>query len=43
MQSHMKALKAQEENRFQDQIVPIDVEETFVGDNGKKQTKTYVC
>ena len=39
--SHMKALKAQEENRFQDQIVPIDVEETFVGDNGKKQTKTY--
>ena len=39
--SHMKALKAQEENRFKDQIVPIDVEETFVGDNGKKQTKTY--
>ncbi|WP_339662412.1 acetyl-CoA C-acyltransferase [Croceibacter atlanticus] len=39
--SHMKALKAQGENRFQDQIVPIDVEETFVGDNGKKQTKTY--
>ncbi|EAP88324.1 acetyl-CoA C-acyltransferase [Croceibacter atlanticus] len=39
--SHMKALKAQEENRFQDQIVPIDVEDTFVGDNGKKQTKTY--
>jgi acetyl-CoA acyltransferase len=39
--SHMKALKAQEENRFQDQIVPIDVEETYVDDNGKKQTKTY--
>ncbi|MGW1456377.1 acetyl-CoA C-acyltransferase [Salegentibacter agarivorans] len=39
--SHQKALKAQEEDRFQDQIVPIDVEETFVGKDGKKQTKTY--
>ncbi|MCT8339805.1 acetyl-CoA C-acyltransferase [Flavobacteriaceae bacterium TK19130] len=39
--SHMKALKAQEENRFQDQIVPIDVEETFFNDDGKKETKTY--
>ena len=39
--SHMKALKAQEENRFQDQIVPIDVDETFVNDAGKKETKTY--
>jgi len=39
--SHMKALKAQEENRFQEQIVPIDVEETFVNEAGKKETKTY--
>ncbi|MGY5849735.1 acetyl-CoA C-acyltransferase [Salegentibacter sp. F14] len=39
--SHQKALKAQQENRFQDQIVPIDVEETFVGNDGKKQTKSY--
>ncbi|OEY72573.1 acetyl-CoA C-acyltransferase [Salegentibacter salarius] len=39
--SHQKALKAQEEDRFQDQIAPIDVEETFVGKDGKKQTKTY--
>jgi len=39
--SHMKALKAQDENRFQEQIVPIDVEETFVNDSGKKETKTY--
>ncbi|PVW14690.1 acetyl-CoA C-acyltransferase [Marixanthomonas spongiae] len=39
--SQMKALKAQEENRFQDQIVPIEVEETFVNDSGKKETKTY--
>jgi acetyl-CoA acyltransferase len=39
--SHMKALKAQEENRFQEQIVPIEIEETFVNDDGKKETKKY--
>ena len=33
--SHQKALKAQAEDRFQDQIVPIEVEHTFVK-NGKK-------
>lgn len=39
--SHMKALKAQAEDRFQDQIVPIDVEQTFVDSEGKKSTKNY--
>ena len=39
--SHMKALKAQAENRFQDQIVPIEVEETYLDENGKKATKKY--
>lgn len=39
--SHMKALKAQAEDRFQDQIVPIDVEQTYIDSNGKKATKTY--
>ncbi|MRT17285.1 acetyl-CoA C-acyltransferase [Vitellibacter sp. q18] len=39
--SQMRALKAQEENRFQDQIVPIDVEHTFVNDAGKKVTEKY--
>jgi acetyl-CoA acyltransferase len=39
--SHMKALRAQAEDRFQDQIVPIEVEETFVGSDGKKATKKY--
>lgn len=39
--SHMKALKAQAENRFQDQIVPINVEQTYVDENGKKATKSY--
>ena len=37
----MKALKAQAENRFQEQIVPIKVDQTFVDENGKKATKTY--
>ena len=39
--SHMKALKAQAENRFQDQIVPINVEQTYIDGNGKKATKSY--
>lgn len=39
--SHMKALKAQAENRFQDQIVPIKVEQTYIDENGKKATKSY--
>lgn len=39
--SHMKALRAQDEDRFQDQIVPIEVEETYVGPNGKKATKKF--
>jgi len=39
--SHMKALKAQSENRFQDQIVPIEVEQIFLDANGKKSSKTY--
>ncbi len=39
--SHMKALKAQAENRFQDQIVPINVEQVYVDENGKKASKSY--
>ena len=39
--SHMKALKAQAENRFQDQIVPITVNQVYVDENGKKATKSY--
>ncbi|MCH7785005.1 MAG: acetyl-CoA C-acyltransferase [Bacteroidetes bacterium] len=39
--SHMKALNAQAENRFQDQIVPIEIEHTFVNNEGKKETKNY--
>lgn len=39
--SHEKALKAQAENRFQDQIVPIEVEETYLDANGKKAIKKH--
>jgi acetyl-CoA acyltransferase len=39
--SHVKALKAQAENRFQDQIVPIDIEQTYIDANGKKAIKKY--
>ncbi len=41
-QSHMKALKAQAESKFDKQIVPITVELTFVNENGKKETKSYI-
>jgi acetyl-CoA acyltransferase len=39
--SHQKALKAQAEGRFQDQIVPITVEETFLNEAGKKEIRSY--
>lgn len=40
--SHQKALKAQAEGKFDKQIVPINVEQTFINENGKKETKTYI-
>ncbi|WP_396146983.1 acetyl-CoA C-acyltransferase [Flavobacterium sp.] len=40
--SHQKALKAQAEGKFDKQIVPINVEQTFINENGKKETKSYV-
>ena len=40
--SHQKALKAQSEGKFDKQIVPITVEQTFINENGKKETKSYI-
>ena len=40
-QSHMKALKALSESRFQDQIVPISVNQTYLDENGKKTKRKY--
>lgn len=39
--SHMKALKANTEGRFKDDIVPINIEETFLDGNEKKQIRSY--
>ncbi|MDB3887397.1 acetyl-CoA C-acyltransferase [bacterium] len=39
--SHMKALKAQETDRFKENILPIEVEEIFFGE-GKRQSKKYI-
>ena len=39
--SHNKALKALEEDRFQDQIVPIEVEETYIDSSGKKAQRKF--
>ncbi len=41
-QSHLKALKAQAVGKFDQQIVPITVEQTFINENGKKETKSYI-
>jgi len=40
--SHMKAIAAIKEGKFKDEIVPIEVEETFLNDQGKKQTKKFI-
>ena len=40
-ESHMKALKAQAEGKFDSQIVPITVEQTFINEKGKKETTSY--
>ena len=39
--SHLKALKAQSEDRFKDEIVPITVNQTYVDEYDKKITKKY--
>ena len=38
--SHMKAVKAQDDGKFDDEIVPISIKETYVADN-KKKTREY--
>lgn len=40
--SHQKALKAQAEGKFDKQIVPITIEQTFINELGKKESKSYV-
>lgn len=40
--SHMKAISAVKEGKFKDEIVPITVNETYLDDNLKKQTREFV-
>jgi acetyl-CoA acyltransferase len=41
-ESHMKALKANQEGKFANQIVPIPVEYNFLDENQKIQTKNLI-
>jgi acetyl-CoA acyltransferase len=40
--SHRKALEAIEAGRFEDEIVPVQVEEVFLDQQGKRQSKKYI-
>lgn len=39
--SHQKAVKAIADGKFKDEIVPVEVEETFVSPDGKRKTRSY--
>jgi acetyl-CoA acyltransferase len=41
LKSHLKALKAIEDGKFKDDIVPIEVEEIFLGKENKRETRSY--
>ena len=40
--SHQKAITAQQNGFFKDEIIPITVKETFVDEKGKKKTREFV-
>ncbi|MDB4060610.1 acetyl-CoA C-acyltransferase [Vicingaceae bacterium] len=40
-ESHMKSLKSNENGTFKDDIVPIEIEQVYVDENGKRQTRSY--
>lgn len=42
LNSHLKALKAIKEGRFENEIVPIEVEHVFLDANEKRQVKKFV-
>ncbi len=41
LNSHLKALKAIDDGKFKDDIVPVEVEEIFISDSNKRETKKY--
>lgn len=42
VRSHDKALAAIADGKFKDQIVPVEVEETYLDDNGKRKTRKHI-
>lgn len=41
-QSHQKAINAIQQGKFKDEIVPIDVSETYIDENGKKKKREFI-
>ena len=41
-ESHMKALKAQDQGIFKEEIHPINIQEVYVDEDGKKKTRDFV-
>src|SRR5688572_11385876 len=41
-ESHMKAIKAQNEGKFKDEIFPITTKEIYVDESGRKKTREFV-
>ena len=42
LRSHQRAMTAQAEGRFQDEIVPIEIEEVTMGRNGQRSSETIL-
>lgn len=40
--SHQKATRAIQEGKFKDEIVPINVSETYIDENGKKKKREFI-
>ena len=43
LRSHERALKAIAEGKFKNEIVPITVEETYLDENEKRKTRTFIA
>ncbi|UZD21563.1 thiolase family protein [Algoriphagus halophytocola] len=42
VKSHEKAIEAIKSGKFKDEIVPVEVEETYLDEKGKKKTRTQI-
>jgi acetyl-CoA acyltransferase len=41
-ESHMKAVKAQQDGKFKEEIIPVTTKEIYVDEHGKKKTREFV-